>query len=166
VISFIGVWLWQTIGKTSAELFRIVNSKLDTVIATQAAVDSRLENLEKQAGETTRTLRGFNGTPGLVTQVAVLESTVKAVPCIKAGHPPCEDNAKAAHQAAPNSQGDGGRGASSTYVSWQWAAEKLIVRSWSRLWRGFCSPSCHSGFSIYPMCPKGGPSCLVLHFLS
>jgi hypothetical protein len=110
-----------------AELFRIVNSKLDTVIATQAAVDSRLENLEKQAGETTRTLRGFNGTPGLVTQVAVLESTVKAVPCIKAGHPPCEDNAKPAHLPAPNSQGDGGRGASSTYISWQWAAEKLIV---------------------------------------
>jgi len=60
-----------------------VLDKLDKVIAgqvemstSQATMMLRLEALEKRVEELYVTVRGYNGTPGLVTDVAVIKMTV------------------------------------------------------------------------------------------
>jgi hypothetical protein len=59
------------------ESFQVIMSKLDRVIQAQAETNSRLGMLEEEVGELRRTIRGYNGTPGMVTELAVLQESLK-----------------------------------------------------------------------------------------
>lgn len=86
-----------------------------------AGVNSRVENTESSVKELVRTVRGFNGTAGLVTEVALLKETMCR--CF-------EDtaNSAAASKSAEESKKeleDHKRDAEDDFVSWKWVRDKL-----------------------------------------
>jgi hypothetical protein len=62
----------------TVELYKEISAKLDVVIGGQASSAVRLQSVEDQVSELYRTVRGFNGTPGIVTEVALLREAVNS----------------------------------------------------------------------------------------
>lgn len=71
-------------------------------------LQERLTVVEKSVDELTRTLRGFNGTPGLITDVALIKEAVRA----KKG------NDEAGNEDEGEEDDSGG-------VTWRWLVEKV-----------------------------------------
>jgi hypothetical protein len=63
---------------TLGETFQIMD-RLNTIVRSTDAMEKRLESVEDSVVELGRTIRGHNGTEGLVTKMAVLSTSVDIV---------------------------------------------------------------------------------------
>jgi hypothetical protein len=104
------------------EVMEGIDSKLDTLIAGQADIAARMTNVESQQRELTQTVRGFNGTPGLVTEVYLLKERLKnhpvTCPYLESSGAQ-KDDAKQDEKLSESTE--------EKFVSWKWVVEKMTM---------------------------------------
>lgn len=95
----------------SSQIYQELDGKLDRLITGQELLVSRVGTMEEQVKELNRTVRGFNGTPGLVTEVSLLKETLNNCYITKKNEPSLEDN-DAEHKQ---------------FITWRWVVDKFFV---------------------------------------
>lgn len=83
-------------------LYNEIGGKLDTLITGQTSLSTRMQAVENEVAELNRTVRGHNGSPGLVTKVALIQETLKASP----------------HVDKPDGK---------QFITWQWLVDKATM---------------------------------------
>lgn len=87
-------------------LYHEIGGKLDTLISGQTSLSTRMQAVEMEVSELNRTVRGHNGSPGLVTKVALIQEALKVSP----------------HVDKPDDKPDGKQ-----FITWQWLVDKAAM---------------------------------------